>query len=283
MTTYGVTGATGHLGQLVVRALLGRGVPPADVVAIARTPAKAAELEALGVTVREGDYGRPETLASALAGVDRLLLVSGNELGTRVQGHRNVIAAAKDAGVSRIAYTSVLRAGSTELSLAPDHLATEDAIRDSGLPYVLLRNSFYTEVYLAKIPAALKTGEIVDATANRPASTATRADYAEAAAAALTGDPQNVIYELGGAPFTLSEFARALSDASGTEVAHRNVTPAELTEVLKGAGLDGATAAFVASLDDGQARGELYTDSTDLADLLGRAPTPFAEALRAAL
>ncbi|GAB2819283.1 SDR family oxidoreductase [Actinocorallia aurea] len=283
MTTYGVTGATGHLGRLVVRALLGRGVPPADVVAIARTPENAADLRELGVVVRQGDYDRPETLTDALAGVDRLLLVSGNELGTRVQGHRNVIAAAKAAGVSRIAYTSVLRAASSALVLAPDHLATEDAIRNSGLPYVLLRNGFYTEVYLAKVPAALATGEIVGATGNRPASTAARADFADAAAAALTGTAENVIYELGGAPFTLGEFARALSEASGKEVVYRDVTVGELVEVLKGAGLDAETAGFVASLDEGQFRGDLYTDSGDLADLLGRAPVHFTEVLRDAL
>ncbi|MDX6744978.1 SDR family oxidoreductase [Actinocorallia sp. A-T 12471] len=281
MTTYGVTGATGHLGGLTVRALLARGVPPADVVALVRTPAKAADLAELGVTVREADYTKPETLPTALAGIDRLVLVSGDIPGQRLQGHRNVVDAAKTAGVSRIAYTSVLRADSTQIALAPDHLATEDYIRNAGLPYVFLRNGWYVEVYTAnKVPSALKTGEIVGATGDRPASAAARADYAEAAAAAVTGGVENVVYELGGKPFTLSEFAKALSDETGNEVVYRDISVEELTAELKAAGLDEGTAAFVASLDEAQSRGELYTDSADLADLLGREPTPFVEVLR---
>ncbi|MCD0450232.1 SDR family oxidoreductase [Actinocorallia sp. API 0066] len=283
MTTYGVTAASGQLGRLAVRALLGKGVQAADVVAIARTPAKAEDLRALGVTVREGDYDKPETLAAALAGVDRLLLVSGDVPGKRLQGHKNVVDAAKRAGVGRLAYTSVLRADSSELSLAVDHLATEDHIRDSGLPYVFLRNGWYTENYTDKIDTALKHGVVVGATANRPVSAAPRADYAEAAAAALTGAAANTVHELGGAPFTMTEFADALTELTGTRVAYRDVTVEEYASVLAEAGLPEAVAGLVASFDAAQARGELYTQSTDLADLLGRAPTPLKEAIRATL
>ena len=174
MTTYAVTGATGHLGRLVVDELLARGVPAADVVAVVRNPGKATDLAARGVDVREGDYDRPETLPGALAGVQRLLLVSGSEVGQRVPQHTAVIEAAKAAGVQRIAYTSVLRADSTSLPIAPEHVATEQVLRESGVPFTVLRNGWYTENYTGQLDRYLATGEIVGATANGRISAATR-------------------------------------------------------------------------------------------------------------
>jgi NAD(P)H dehydrogenase (quinone) len=282
MSTYAVTGATGHLGALAIDALLERGVAPADIVAIVRTPARADELARRGVTVRAGDYSRPDTLPAALAGVDVLLLVSGNELGQRVAQHGAVIEAAKGAGVARIAYTSVLRADTSPVVLAPEHRGTEQVLQASGVPFTILRNGWYTENYTAQIGDYLARGAIVGAAGDGRVSAAARADYA--AAAALTGDGHNnAIYELGGPAFSLKELAAVLAELSGTDVVYRDLTVAELTEVLVGAGLDESTASFVAALDEAVARGDLYTDSSDLARLIGRPATPLADVIRTAL
>jgi NAD(P)H dehydrogenase (quinone) len=282
MSTYAVTGATGHLGALAIDALLERGVAPADIVAIVRTPARADELARRGVTVRAGDYSRPDTLPAALAGVDVLLLVSGNELGQRVAQHGAVIEAAKGAGVARIAYTSVLRADTSPVVLAPEHRGTEQVLQASGVPFTILRNGWYTENYTAQIGDYLARGAIVGAAGDGRVSAAARADYA--AAAALIGDGHdNAIYELGGPAFSLKELAAVLAELSGTDVVYRDLTVAELTEVLVGAGLDESTASFVAALDEAVARGDLYTDSSDLARLIGRPATPLADVIRTAL
>ncbi|MBW0105297.1 NAD(P)H-binding protein [Pseudonocardia sp. KRD291] len=284
MTTYAVTGATGALGALVVGELLGRGVPAADVVAVVRTPSKAEDLAARGVTVRRGDYSAPETLPAALAGVDVLLLVSGNEVGRRVPQHEAVIEAAVDAGVGRIVYTSVLRADTTELALAPEHKATEELLRRSGVLFTVLRNGWYTENYTERIPEYLARGAIVGAAGGGRVAAATRADYAAAAAEVLLGDGHaGAVYELGGTPFTFTELAAQITRASGTEVGYTDVGVAELVGILQGAGLDEPTAGFVAALDEAIARGDLDADPADLVRLLGRPSTPLADAVRASV
>ncbi|MER5620053.1 SDR family oxidoreductase [Streptosporangium sp. NPDC002544] len=283
MTTYAITGATGPLGRLVIDALLAKGVPASDVVAIARTPPKAADLAARGVVVREGDYSRPETLPAALRDVTNLLLISGNEVGRRVPQHTAVIEAARAAGVARIAYTSILRADSSELSLAAEHKATEIVLRESGVPFTLLRNSWYTENYTGQLGRYLERGEILGAAGDGRISAATRADYAAAAAAALTGEGHdNAVYELGGTPFTLTELATTITEVTGTKVVYRDVTVPELAGVLQSAGLDEGTAHFVAGLDGAIARGGLDTPGDDLSRLIGRPGTPPADAVRAA-
>ena len=285
MTTYAVTGATGHLGRLAIDALLERGTAAAaDVVAIVRTPAKAADLAQRGVTVRVGDYARPETLPAALADVDVLLLVSGNEVGQRVAQHAAVIDAAKRAGVARIVYTSLLRADSSQIVLAPEHKATEQLLHSAGLPFTILRNGWYLENYTAQIADHLARGTIVGAAGEGRISAASRADFAAAAAAVLIEDGhENAVYELGGPAFTLKELAAEISELSGRTVVYQDVSVAELTGILSGAGLDAGTAGFVAALDEAIARGELYTASTELSRLIGRPTTPLADVVRAAL
>jgi NAD(P)H dehydrogenase (quinone) len=284
MTTYAVTGATGPLGRLVVRELLDRGVPAADVVAVVRTPEKAADLQAQGVQVREGDYDRPETLPAALAGVDRLLLISGNAVGQRIRQHTAVIDAAKAAGVQRIAYTSLLRADTSTLPLAPEHLATEQALRDSGISFTLLRNSWYVENYTGQLDQYRAQGALIGAAGDARVAAAPRADYAAAAAAALVGDSHdNAVYELGGPAVTLAEIAAALGDAAGAPLAYRNVSLDDFRAGLLGAGLDEGTAGFVTALEEGTARGELDAGTADLEALLGRPATPFRDAVRALL
>lgn len=217
MTTYAVTAASGRLGRLVVRELLARGVPAPGVVAVVRTPSRAADLAALGVQVREADYSRPPTLGPALAGVDRLLLISSSEPGQRVAQHTNVIEAARTAGVSRVVYTSLLNAGATTNPLAGEHQDSERALRAAGVPFTLLRNGWYTENYTNQLGQYLERGEILGAAGSGRISAAPRQDYAAAAAAALLQDEGgDRTHELGGPAFDLSELARVISEATGT-------------------------------------------------------------------
>jgi NAD(P)H dehydrogenase (quinone) len=284
MTTYAVTGATGHLGALAIEALLEKGVPVGDVVAVVRDRKKAAPLAARGVQVRAADYTRPETLRTALAGVDRLLLVSGNEVGKRIVQHGNVIDAAKEAGVALIAYTSITRADTTASPLAPEHKASEELLAASGLPHTLLRNNWYVENYTAQLADYLSRGAIVTAAGDGRVAGAARRDYAEAAAVVLTGEGHaGKTYELAGTPFTFKELAATISEISGRDVEYRPVSPGELTGILTGAGLDDGTAGFVVALDESTARGDLDIDGTDLPELLGRPLTPVADVVRAAL
>ncbi|MEV0734260.1 SDR family oxidoreductase [Polymorphospora sp. NPDC050346] len=274
-----VTGATGHLGRLVVEQLLDRGVPAAGIVAAVRAPEKAADLAARGVQVREADYDRPETLAAALAGTDRLLLVSGNELGQRLRQHGNVVEAARSAGVSLLAYTSILAADTTSVPLGPEHKATEDLVRASGLPYVLLRNGWYLENY--DLAGAVAQGVILGAAGEGRVSAATRADFAAAAVAVLTGDGHaGKVYELGGdEAFTLAELAAEVTRQSGTEVAYRDLPVDEYARTLAGFGLPEPVARMLADSDAGLARGDLHTDSGDLSRLVGRPTTPLPDAV----
>jgi NAD(P)H dehydrogenase (quinone) len=284
MSQYTVTGATGQLGRLIIGDLIAGGVPAADITAVVRDPAKATDLADRGVGVRTADYTQPEALATALAGTGTLMFVSGSEAGQRLPQHTAVIDAAKAAGVTRIVYTSLLRADSSGLPLAPEHKATEELLRASGIPFTILRNSWYTENYTRKLTQYLEQGAITAAAGDGRVAAATRADYAAAAVAALTGTGhENTVYELGGTAFTMSDLAEAITEATGTKIIYNAVTPAELVTVLIGAGLDAGTAAFVAALDEGTARGELDTTSTDLADLIGRPSTPLRDAIKAAL
>lgn len=283
MPTYAVTGATGHLGRLAIEDLLSRGVPATEIVAVARGAGRLADLAARGVEVREADYDRPETLPAALAGVRRLLLVSGSEPGRRVPQHTAVIEAARAAGVERIAYTSILRADTTGNPLAAEHLATERALGALGVPYTVLRNSWYTENYTGKLGEYLETGEIVGAAGSGRVSLATRADYAAAAVAALIGDQDPAtVYELGGPGVDFATLAATITEVTGTPVGYRDLPAERFAAVLTGVGLDEGTARFVAAIDESIARGELETSDKDLTTLLGRPSTALADAIRAA-
>ncbi|MET8203401.1 SDR family oxidoreductase [Micromonospora taraxaci] len=272
MPIYAVTGATGRLGRLVIGQLLDSGVPAAEIAAIVRSPEKAADLAARGVEIRKANYDDPSTLPGAVAGVRRLLLISGDTPGQRVPQHTAVIDAAKLAGVERLVYTSILKADTTTNPLAA-----------SGLTYTVLRNGWYTENYTDQLPQYLGSGTILGATGGSKISAATRADYAAAAVAALTREEAgNAVYELGGTPFTFDELAEAVTEVTGTPVVHRDLSAAELASALENVGLDAGTAGFVAALDNSIAIGELVTDSDDLSRLIGRPSTPLRDAIRAA-
>lgn len=278
-----VTGATGALGRLVVAGLLAK-LPAAEIVALVRDPQKAADFAANGITVRQADYNRPDTLLPALAGVDKLLLISSSEVGQRIGQHKAVVDAAKQAGVNFIAYTSVLHADRSELALAEEHRQTEALLAASGIPYALLRNGWYTENYTASIPAALQFGVLLGSAGAGRISSAPRADYAAAAVAVLTAENPARIYELAAdTAYTLTEFAAELSRQSGRDIPYRDMPEAEYRGVLEGAGLPGPFAALIAQSDAAAANGALFDDSRELGTLIGRSTTPFANAITTAL
>lgn len=276
-----ITGSTGQLGRLVISDLLTR-VSADQIVAIARDPESAATL---GVSVREGDYDRPETLATAFEGVDRLLLISASEIGKRVPQHRAVIDAAKASGVGLIVYTSLLHADTSALGLAEEHRQTEAYLAESGVPYTVLRNGWYIENYTGSIGAAVEHGAVLGSAGNAQVTPATRADYAAAAAAVLTADdPAGEVYELAGdEAFTMAEYAAEVARQSGREVAYHNMPEADYRGALEGMGLPAPVAAMIAQSDAAASKGALYDDSHTLSRLIGRPTTPLAQAIAAAL
>ena len=279
-----ITGATGQLGRLVVEELLESGLPAEQIVAAGRTVDRIADLSQRGVQVRSIDYSQPESLRQAFAGADKVLLVSGSEVGQRIEQHRNAIEAARDAGVGLVAYTSVANADTTAMKLADEHIATEGILRDSGVPFVLLRNGWYLENYTAQLPVQVQHGAVLGSAGDGRVSAAARADYAAAAAAVLLRDDQGGrVYELGGDDaFTLSELAGEVSAASGTPVTYNDLPAEKYTQVLVEAGLPEPYAAILADSDLGIARGDLLVTSGDLSALLGRPTTPLREAVQAA-
>ena len=283
--TIAITGATGQLGRLTIAALKSR--LPADqiasqIVALARSPEKAGDL---GVTVRAFDYAQPETLAPALSGVKKLLLISGNEIGSRTAQHRAVIAAAKAAGVGEIVYTSLLHADRSPLSLAGEHVETEAMLAASGIPHTILRNGWYAENYTGAIPSALNHGALIGAAGNGRISGAARADYAEAAARVLTGtDHTGRTYELAADDaWTLGDLAAEISAQTGRDIPYRNLSVADYAAALVGAGLPQGLSEAIAGWDADAAQGALFDDGRALSRLIGRPTTPLADVVRAAL
>lgn len=279
-----VTGATGKLGHLVIEELL-KTVSPRDVIAGVRDVQKAGALEALGVGVRRVDYDDPGTLEQALTGVEKLLLISSSEVGKREEQHRAVVSAAKRAGVRLLAYTSILNADTTRMALASEHKATERMVRASELPFVLLRHGWYTENYTAQIPVMLERGALLGCAGEGRVAPATRADFAAAAAAVLTGaGHEGKVYELAGdTAVTLAELAAEVARIARKPVVYEDVPAAQYIEVLTGAGVPRPFAEVLADCDLGIARSELTNTSGDFRLLLGRPTTPLAIAVEAAL
>lgn len=276
-----VTGSTGHLGQLVIAELKKR-VSTGDIVALARTPEKAADF---GVEVREFDYTKPENLPAALKGVDRLLLISSSEIGQRATQHFNVIEAAKKAGVKWIVYTSLLHADTSTLNLAGEHLATEKALKESGIEYTILRNGWYTENYTGSIAGALAAGAFVGSAGEGKISSAARIDFAEAAAVVVADEShKGKVYELAGdESYTLSDLAAEISSQTGKNIPYNNLPEAEYAKVLKNVGLPDMYADAIASWDIGASKGDLFDDAHQLSKLIGRKTTPMAESVKVAL
>lgn len=277
-----VTGATGHLGHLVIDALIDRGVAADSIVAGARDTAKASDLTARGVRAVHLDYTDPSSISAALDGVDSVLLISGSEVGSRTAQHQNVIDAAKAAGVTKFVYTSVTKATTTDLVLAPEHKATEEAIAAAGLPAVILRNNWYSENYGRNIPAAKETGYLDASVGAGRVASASRKDFAEAAAVVLTEDGHiGEVYELGGdEAWNYHELASTIGELIDAKVEYRALSTEDFAEELRGKGVDEGTIGFQTALDTGIKEGDLsYTDGT-LSRLIGRPTTPLKEGLR---
>lgn len=279
-----VTGATGQLGRLVINALLEK-TPASNIVAAVRDVSKAADLAALGVTVRQADYAVPATLDTALQGVSKVLLISSNELGQRVQQHQNVIDAAVRAGVALFAYTSVLHADTSPLGLAVEHRATEAALRASGLPYTLLRNGWYTQNYTGNLGAALEHGAILGSAKDGRIAAAGRADYAAAAAVVLTSATKpETVYELAGdEAFTLPQLAAEVARQSGKAVVYKDLPEQEYKGFLISVGLPEGLAALLSDSDVGVSKGALEDGSRTLSSLIGRPTLSLADAVKAGL
>lgn len=275
-----ITGATGQLGHYVIESLM-KTVPASQIVAIVRNPAKAQVLTAQGITVRQADYGDEAALTSALQGVEKLLLISSSEVGQRAPQHRNVINAAKAADVKFIAYTSLLHADSSPLGLADEHIETEKMLADSGIVYTLLRNGWYTENYLACAPAALEHGVFIGAAGDGKIASATRADYAVAAARVISeAGHEGKVYELAGdSAWTLTQLAAELTKQSGKPITYQNLSEADFAAALKSVGLPDGLADMLADSDVGASKGGLFDDSKTLSKLIGRPTTTLAESV----
>ena len=275
----GITGATGQLGSLVVEQLKGK-TDAANLVALVRSPEKVEGIEA-----RAFDYDSPETLLEPLTGIDHLLLISGNEIGQRARQHENIINAAKEAGVKWIVYTSILRADSSTISLAGEHLATEKLLADSGIAYTILRNGWYTENYTGSIPPSVEAGAFIGSAGDGKISSVTRADFAEAAAVVLTSENQaGKVYELAGdEAYTLTDLAAEISKQTGKDIPYANLPEEEYSKALKGIGLPDAFADGIASWDVSASKGDLFDDGKTLSKLIGRPTTPLSEAVKAVL
>ncbi|GAT72173.1 SDR family oxidoreductase [Microbacterium hydrocarbonoxydans] len=276
-----VTGATGQLGRLIIESLIERGADPQSIVAGARDVAKAADL---GVRVARLDYTEPETVAAALEGVDTAILVSSSEVGQRVAQHQAVIDAAVAAGVSKFVYTSAPKATTSALVLAPEHKATEELIAASGLPAVILRNNWYSENYAADVARAAETGVIAAGVGEGRVASASRKDFADAAAVVALEDGHiGEVYELGGdVAWDYAHLAEVATELVGRPVEYRALAFDEQLAALQSAGLDEGTAGFVAALDAGIRDGALADTDGTLSRLIGRPTTPLIEGLRAA-
>ena len=279
-----VTGATGQLGKLIVEQLLVK-MPAAEVIAVVRDPQKAQALAQRGVQIRKGDYSNQENLTAAFAGAEKVLFVSSNDLGYRVPQHQAVTNAAVAARVKLLAYTSILNADTSALLLAQEHQPTEAYIRTSGVPFTFLRNGWYTENQTQALGAALAHGAILGAARDGRFSAAARADYAAAAVAVLTGDGhENKVYELGGdESYTLTDLAAEVARQSKKTVIYQDLPQQEYAGALIGFGLPEGLAGALADADAGASRGQLYTRSRDLSELIGRATTTMQESVTAAL
>ena len=277
----GITGATGHLGRIVVNKLKEK-IATDNIVALVRSTQKASDL---GVEAREADYDQPGTLDSALAGIDTLMLISGSEVGKRASQHHNIIEAAKKNGVKYIIYTSLLRADTSSISLAAEHLATEDALKNAGIPCTLLRNGWYTENYTGSIPGAIAGGAFIGSAGEGKISTASRADFAEAIVAVLTSaGHEDKVYELAGdEAWTLGDLAAEISRQTGKNIPYVNMPEAEYAAALASFGLPEPLAKAIAGWDVSASKGDLYDDTHTLSRLIGRPTTSLSQVVSEAL
>jgi NAD(P)H dehydrogenase (quinone) len=279
-----ITGASGQFGRLAIKSLLDK-IPASQIIAAVRNPQRIADLTALGIQARKADYSQPDSLKDAFKGAEKVLLISSSEVGQRTVQHKNVIDAVRTAGVSLLAYTSLLHADTSPMLLAKEHVATETYLRETGVPFVLLRNSWYTENYLAGIQPALQHGAFIGCAGDGRISSAARADYAEAAAVVLTSSNQEGrVYELAGdTSYTLAEFAEELSRQTGRQIPYVHLPETGFKEALVNAGLPEPMAGLLADSDACAAKGALFDDRRQLSGLTGRPTASLASLIASAL
>lgn len=279
-----ITGATGQLGRLVIKFLLQK-IPASEIIAVVRNLEKAKDLASLGLHIRQADYNQPVTLTEAFKGAEKILLISSSEIGSRLSQHLAVIDAAKQSGINLIAYTSILKAECSPLALAREHLETEKALKSSGIPFVLLRNGWYTENYAASIQAAIAHSVFIGSAGDGIIASAARDDYAEAAATVLLNPPDSgTVYELAGDDFyTLAEFAKEITKQSGKEVSYVNLPEADFAAALESVGLPKALSELLADSDVGASKGGLFDDGHQLSKLIGRPTTPYSKIVTSSL
>lgn len=277
----GITGATGQLGNWVVQKLKER-IGSEYLVALVRNPDKAKKLE---IEVRPFDYNEEDGLEESLKGIDSLLLISGSEIGKRRIQHQNVIKAALLADVKRIVYTSLLHADKSSMSLASEHMATEELLKVCNIPYTILRNGWYTENYTSGLKHAVESGVMVSSAGKGKISSATREDYAEAAAVILTSEGyEGKVLELAGdESYTLNDLATEVSKQLGKEITHKNLPESEYAEILINSGLPRELAKSLASFDYCASKDELFDGDKVLSKILGRPTTSLREAVKTSI
>jgi NAD(P)H dehydrogenase (quinone) len=280
-----ITGANGQLGQLVIAELLKR-TNADQIIALVRSPEKAEAFKAQGIQVRKADYNQADTLVSALQGVDKLLLISGSEIGQRATQHQAVIDAAKEASVGFLAYTSLLKTDSSKMILSQEHKVTELAIKDSGLPATILRNGWYNENYTGNIAAVLEHKAVVGAGGEGKITPASRRDYAEAAAVVLASSHDHIgkVYELAGdQAFTQADYAAEIARQTGEQIAYQALSESDYSAMLEQIGLPQGFANILADSDALMIEGALFDDSHTLSQLIGRPTTMIQDSIKAAL
>ena len=263
-----VTGATGHLGRLVLDSLLDHGIVPSDITALGRRTDTLESYATAGVRVVTADYDDPATFDGVFDGADAVLLISSSAIGQRVGHHTTVLNAAKAQGAGRIVYTSAFPG----LVVSPEHEATETIIKEQGLPFTILRNAWYIENYSGLVEQARASGGIIGAAGDGRVAGATRADLAQAAATVLTtSGHEGATYGLtGDTAFTYSELAQVIGDLVGREVTYTDMPTDDYAKALESMGLDAGTAGFLAAADQNIRDGLMAEVTSDLSDLLGR-------------
>jgi NAD(P)H dehydrogenase (quinone) len=271
-----VTGASGHLGRRVIDLLLEANA--GHIIATTRTPAQLADLAARGVEVRQANFDDPAGLAAAFAGADRLLLISTDMLmvpGQRIAQHQAAVAAAVQAGVKHVVYTSLTRTEpGNPIMLAGDHYATEQALAASPLDWTVLRNNVYTQMLLGSLPRAIATGQLVAAGGDGGVAYVTREDCARAAAAALASAQtgRTTLEVTGPAVVTYQDLAQIASQISNKPVHYVSVSPEVIVNGMVEAGLPPSLAQTLVSFDIGIAQGTLAIVTAALVELTGTAP-----------
>ena len=278
----GITGATGKLGAIVLKKLIAEGTNPSDILALGRNENRLQELaKDLGVKTAKFDYTDQNTIDAVLSQTEKLLLISSSEVGKRFTQHKNVIEGAKKAGIKQIAYTSLLKADTSPLGLAPEHKQTEELLLSSGLNYTILRNGWYTENYTDQLPVMLEHLGFVGCAKEAKISAAPREDYAQAASKVLTSSGHDhKIYELAGDnAFTLSELASEVSAATKKDIKYTDLPEADFTKILVDAGLPEGFAQVLSSTETFAQEGALFDDSKTLSKLIGRPTRTLKEIL----